>query len=435
MDPQLVPYIIIISVCIIMSGYFSATETAFSAFNKTRMKTLAEKGNKKAKLVLKLSENYSDLISTILIGNNIVNIGASSVGALLFASIIKDDPTLATTMNTLVLTVIVLIFGEITPKNIAKDMPEKYTMFAAPFIQLLVWIFWPFNLFFSLWKKLISKIFKSNDDSKMSQEELLMFVEEVEQEGSIDEEEGSLLRNVIEFSNCTVDDILTHRVDLVAFAKDTPKEEIARLFSESKFSRLLVYENSIDNIIGILHQKDFYTADGITDADIDSLMTQPVFVPTVEEVGDLLKRFQQNQTHIAVVLDEYGGTVGIVTMEDILEELVGDIWDEHDEVVEDFLELEEDKYRVSCDVDMSDFCEKFNIEIETESSTLNGFITEQLGKIAEPGDSFTYENLEISVTEADSHKAEFVELNVLPVEDEESDNGEKEEKSENTDEE
>ena len=435
MDPQLVPYIIIISVCIIMSGYFSATETAFSAFNKTRMKTLAEKGNKKAKLVLKLSENYSDLISTILIGNNIVNIGASSVGALLFASIIKDDPTLATTMNTLVLTVIVLIFGEITPKNIAKDMPEKYTMFAAPFIQLLVWIFWPFNLLFSLWKKLISKIFKSNDDSKMSQEELLMFVEEVEQEGSIDEEEGSLLRNVIEFSNCTVDDILTHRVDLVAFAKDTPKEEIARLFSESKFSRLLVYENSIDNIIGILHQKDFYTADGITDADIDSLMTQPVFVPTVEEVGDLLKRFQQNQTHIAVVLDEYGGTVGIVTMEDILEELVGDIWDEHDEVIEDFLELEEDKYRVSCDVDMSDFCEKFNVEIETESSTLNGFITEQLGKIAEPGDSFTYENLEISVTEADSHKAEFVELNVLPVEDEESDNGEKEEKSENTDEE
>ena len=435
MDPQLVPYIIIISVCIIMSGYFSATETAFSAFNKTRMKTLAEKGNKKAKLVLKLSENYSDLISTILIGNNIVNIGASSVGALLFASIIKDDPTLATTMNTLVLTVIVLIFGEITPKNIAKDMPEKYTMFAAPFIQLLVWIFWPFNLLFSLWKKLISKIFKSNDDGKMSQEELLMFVEEVEQEGSIDEEEGSLLRNVIEFSNCTVDDILTHRVDLVAFAKDTPKEEIARLFSESKFSRLLVYENSIDNIIGILHQKDFYTADGITDADIDSLMTQPVFVPTVEEVGDLLKRFQQNQTHIAVVLDEYGGTVGIVTMEDILEELVGDIWDEHDEVVEDFLELEEDKYRVSCDVDMSDFCEKFNVEIETESSTLNGFITEQLGKIAEPGDSFTYENLEISVTEADSHKAEFVELNVLPVEDEESDNGEKEEKSENTDEE
>ena len=435
MDPQLVPYIIIITACIIMSGYFSATETAFSAFNKTRMKTLAEKGNKKAKLVLKLSENYSDLISTILIGNNIVNIGASSVGALLFASIIKDDPTLATTMNTLVLTVVVLIFGEVTPKNIAKDIPERYTMFAAPFIQLLVWIFWPFNLLFSLWKKLISKIFKSNDDSKMSQEELLMFVEEVEQEGSIDEEEGSLLRNVIEFSNCTVDDILTHRVDLVAFAKDTPKEEIAKLFSESKFSRLLVYENSIDNIIGILHQKDFYTSDGITDADIDSIMTQPVFVPPVEEVGDLLKRFQQNQTHIAVVVDEYGGTVGIVTMEDILEELVGDIWDEHDEVVEDFLELEEDKYRVSCDVEMSDFCERFNVEIETESSTLNGFITEQLGKIAEPGDTLTYENLVISVTEADSHRAEFVELTVLPVEDEEADEDEKETKSDDADEE
>lgn len=432
MDPQLIPYIIIISVCIIMSGYFSGTETAFSTFNKTRMKTLAEKGNKRAKRVLKLSENYSNLISTILIGNNIVNICASSFGVLLFAKLIEEQ-ALATTVNTVVLTVVVLIFGEVTPKNIAKEIPEKFTMFSAPLINILIFVFAPFNFFFFLLKKLVSKILKSDDDNKMSQEELLMFVEEVEQEGSIDEDEGSLLRNVIEFSNCKAEDILTHRVDLVAFPKDKSKEEIAKLFYESKFSRLLVYENSIDNIVGILHQKDFFTANGITGESIEDIMTAPVFVPPVEEVSDLLKRFQQNQTHIAVVVDEYGGTVGIVTMEDILEELVGDIWDEHDEVVEEVLETSENKYRVSCDVEMSDFCERFDIEIETESSTLNGFITEQLGKIAEQGDTLTYRNLVISVIEGDAHRADFVEVEVLPVE--ENEENEKEKKSDSSDDE
>ena len=434
MDPALIPYIVIIAVCVVMSGYFSGTETAFSSFNKTKMKTLAEKGNKRAKLVLKLANNYSNLISTILIGNNIVNIAASSVGALLFGKIIVDNVNLATTMNTVVLTVVVLIFGEVTPKNIAKEIPEKFSMFSAPLIQLLVWVFMPFNLLFSLLKKLISFILKTSDDNKMSQEELLMFVEEVEQDGSIDEDEGSLLRNVIEFTDRKAEDILTHRVDLVAFAQDTPKEEIARIFSESKFSRLLVYENSIDNIVGILHQKDFYTAEGITTANVEDIMTQPFFIPPVEEVGNLLKRFQENQSHIAVVVDEYGGTVGIVTMEDVLEELVGDIWDEHDEVVEDVVEIEENIYKISCDVEISDFCEKFDIEIETESTTINGFITEQLGKIAEVGDTFKYKNIIVTVTEGDAHRANFVKVEILPVEESEEEEVKDKEKSSSDDE-
>ena len=423
MDPALIPYIIIIAVCVVMSGYFSGTETAFSSFNKTRMKTLAEKGNKRAKLVLKLADNYGNLISTILIGNNIVNIGASSIGALLFGKLIADQ-NLATTVNTAALTVIVLIFGEVTPKNMAKEIPEKFSMMSAPLIQVLVWIFMPFNFLFSLLKKLISKLLKSSDDNKMSQEELLMFVEEVEQDGSIDEDEGSLLRNVIEFNDLKAEDILTHRVDLVAFQKDSPKEEIAKIFSESKFSRLLVYENSIDNIVGILHQKDFYTAEGLTNASIDDIITEPFFVPPSEEVGDLLKKFQQNQSHIAVVVDEYGGTLGIVTMEDILEELVGEIWDEHDEVIEDYLEISENTYRVSCDVEMSDFCEHFEIEIETESTTLNGFLTEQLAKIPEENDNLKYHNLDITVLEGDAHRASFVKVEVLPVESDEENNSE-----------
>ena len=423
MDPALIPYIIIIAVCVVMSGYFSGTETAFSSFNKTRMKTLAEKGNNRAKLVLKLADNYGNLISTILIGNNIVNICASSLGALLFGKLIADQ-NLATTVNTAALTVIVLIFGEVTPKNMAKEIPEKFSMMSAPLIQVLVWIFMPFNFLFSLLKKLISKLLKSSDDNKMSQEELLMFVEEVEQDGSIDEDEGSLLRNVIEFNDLKAEDILTHRLDLVAFQKDSPKEEIAKIFSESKFSRLLVYENSIDNIVGILHQKDFYTAEGLTNASIDDIITEPFFVPPSEEVGDLLKKFQQNQSHIAVVVDEYGGTLGIVTMEDILEELVGEIWDEHDEVIEDYLEISENTYRVSCDVEMSDFCEHFEIEIETESTTLNGFLTEQLAKIPEENDHLKYRNLDITVLEGDAHRASFVKVEVLPVESDEENNSE-----------
>ena len=434
MDPALIPYIIIIAACVVMSGYFSGTETAFSSFNKTRMKTLAEKGNKRARLVIKLSENYSNLISTILIGNNIVNIGASSIGALLFGKLIADQ-NLATTVNTAALTVIVLIFGEVTPKNMAKVIPEKFAMMSAPLIQLLVWIFMPFNFFFSLLTKLISKLFKGDDDSKMSQEELLMFVEEVEQDGSIDEDEGSLLRNVIEFNGLKAEDILTHRVDLVAFRKDTPKEEIAKIYSESKFSRLLVYENTIDTIVGIVHQKDFYTAEGITDASIEEIMTEPFFVPPSEDVADLLKKFQENQSHIAVVVDEYGGTVGIVTMEDILEELVGEIWDEHDEVVEDYVDLGENVCSVSCDVEMSSFCEHFDVEIETESTTLNGFLIEQLEKIPEKDDTFTYKNLIFTVIESDAHRSLFVKVEVLPVEDEDEENDNTKSSDENSDEE
>ncbi len=434
MDPALIPYIIIIAACVVMSGYFSGTETAFSSFNKTRMKTLAEKGNKRAKLALKLADNYSNLISTILIGNNIVNIGASSIGALLFAKLIADQ-NIATTVNTAVLTVIVLIFGEVTPKNTAKVIPEKFAMMSAPLIQLLVWIFMPFNFLFSLLTKIISKILKADDDSKMSQEELLMFVEEVEQDGSIDEDEGSLLRNVIEFNGLKAEDILTHRVDLVAFRKDTPKEEIAKIFSESKFSRLLVYENTIDTIVGIVHQKDFYTAEGITDASIDEIMTDPFFVPPSEDVGDLLKKFQEQQSHIAVVVDEYGGTVGIVTMEDVLEELVGEIWDEHDEVVEDYMDIGENICSVSCDVEMSSFCEHFEVEIETESTTLNGFLIEQLEKIPEKDDTFTYKNLIFTVIESDAHRSLFVKVEVLPVENEDEENETKKSSEESSDEE
>ena len=402
MDP--LPSISIMVVLILLSAYFSATETAFSSLNRTRLKTLVEKGNKRAKLTLSLSERYDKLISTILVGNNIVNIALASIGTLFFADLLQD-PDLGATVSTVVVTIAVLIFGEISPKSIAKDMPEKFAMFSAPFISFLIWILTPLNFIFSLWKKLLSKLLRIESDSKMSQEELLMLVDEVEQEGSIDEDEGDLLRNAIEFSEQEAGDILTHRVDLEAVSIDASKEEIANVFAQSRFSRLLVYTESIDNIIGVIHLKDFFTEKGITDKPIDDLITKPVFIQKSEKINDLLKILQQHKSHIAVVLDEYGGTRGIVTMEDILEELVGEIWDEHDEVVETFKEIGENLYSVDCSVDFDDFCEFFELDAEDEdSNALSGWIMEQLDKVPEVGDSFVYEYLSVTVTETDYHR-------------------------------
>lgn len=401
--------ILIMVILVMMSAYFSATETAFSSLNKTRIKTLAEDGNKKAELVLKLSEQYDKLISTILIGNNIVNIGVASMGTIFFVNLLSDQ-TLGSSVSTVVITIVVLIFGEITPKSIAKDCPEKFAMFSAPIINGLIFILTPINFIFSMWKKLVAKMLKIEGSEKMSQEELLMFVDEVEQEGTIDEDEGDLIRNVIEFTETKAEDILTHRVDLEAVPVDADKEDISKKFQETQFSRLLVYEESIDNIIGFILQKDFYTVDGITKKQIGKIVKPVIFTQKSEMVNDLLKKLQVNKTHIAVVLDEYGGTLGIVTMEDILEELVGEIWDEHDEVVEDFKKLNENKYRVNCAINADDFFEFFEIETETESISLGGWVMEQLDKVPENGDKFEFEELDITVFETDSRRATKIDV-------------------------
>ena len=408
MDPSTLQIIIMV-ILVMMSAYFSATETAFSSLNKTRLKTLAEDGNKRAALTLKLAENYDKLISTILIGNNIVNICLASLATIFFIHMVKDE-NLGTTLSTVVITLVVLIFGEITPKSIAKDVPEKFAMFSTPFINLLIVLLTPVNFIFTMWKKLVSKIIKVEENEKMSQEELLMFVDEVEQEGTIDEDEGDLIRNVIEFTETQAEDILTHRVDLEAVPMNADKEEISKKFQDTQFSRLLVYEESIDNIVGFILQKDFYTVDGITKTSVKKLVKPVIFTQKTEMVNDLLKKLQVNKTHIAVVLDEYGGTLGIVTMEDILEELVGEIWDEHDEVVEDFQKLDEDKYRVDCSVNAEDFFEYFEIETETENVSLGGWVMEQLDKIPEKDDKFTFENLDVTVIETDSRRATKIDV-------------------------
>ena len=391
--------------CIIMSAYFSATETAFSTFNRAKLKPLAERGNKKASKVLKIAENYDKLISTVLIGNNIVNIALASLGTLVFVNLIGDA---GATVSTMVITVLVLIFGEISPKSIAKDCPEKFAMFAAPLIGFLVKVFTPLNFIFSQWKKLLAKMFRIQSDSKMSQEELLTIVEEASQDGGIDSGEGDLLRNAIEFTELRAEDILTHRVDLEGVSVEATKEEIAAAFTETKYSRLLVYKENMDSIVGVIHQKDLYSGTGLTKKPLKDIIAPAIYIHQFEKISDILKTLQREKSHVAVVVDEYGGTLGIVTMEDILEELVGDIWDEHDEVEEVFRQLSENTYRVDCNVTMDDFCAFFDIRAEYESVSLSGWIMEQLERVPEKGDRLQIENLDITVNEIGSHRAESV---------------------------
>lgn len=394
-----------IAVCIAMSAYFSATETAFSSLNKTRLKVLADDGNKRAALALRLAEDYDRLISTILIGNNIVNISVASIGTLLFVELCGDA---GATTSTVVVTVVVLIFGEITPKSIAKDMPERFAMFSAPFIRLWIWVLTPLNFLFSQWKRLVSHFVKTDNNAKMSHEELLLFMEDVEQDGSIDENEGELLRNALEFRELTAEEILTHRIELEAVDINDSHAEIAKAFTQSRFSRLLVYRDTIDQVVGVLHQKDFYINGSMTDQPIAEIMTEPLFVYQHTKIRDILKMLQHKKSHIAVVVDDFGGTLGIVTMEDILEELVGEIWDEHDEVEEDFKKLGENTYRVDCSVSLEDFMDFFDVKLESDSVSVGGWVMEQLNRVPVKGESFTAQHLEITVSELSAYRVSAI---------------------------
>lgn len=412
-----IPKLIALMVLIVMSGFFSATEMAFSSLNKIRLKNMVSDGNKKAKLALELVEDFDKMLSTILIGNNIVNIAATSIATVLFIELYGD---IGATISTVFMTVIVLIFGEITPKSMAKESPESFSIFSAPLLKFFITILTPINFIFTLWKKFLSKVIKVDGDRKMTQDELMVLVDEVTQDGAIDEDEGRLLRSALEFTERSAEDILTPRIDLEAIPADSTKEEIALLFQESRFSRLLVYGDNIDDIIGVVHLKDFYTEKGITSKKLSEIMTEPVFVPKSIMISDLLKFLQKNKSHIAVVSDDYGGTLGIVTMEDILEELVGEIWDEHDDVVETFTELTKNKYKVLCNTDLDTFLKFFDIDYDEENSSVNGWVMEELGKIPEVGDKFSFKNLDVTVTETDDRRVVEIEVlvNEIPDEDE-----------------
>lgn len=418
---QILPKVIILAILIVMSGFFSASETAFFSMNKIRVKALANDGNKNAKKALKLSENMDALLSTILIGNNLVNIATTAIATVLFTNLIGAE--LGATVATIVITVVVLMFGEITPKSMAKNSPEKLAMFFSPALEVLLFLFKGLTWLVSVWQKLVYKFIKAEADHGVTEEELITMVEEAHHDGEIDQNESELIRNAIEFDDIEVEDIYTSRVDIVGVEVNDTIEEIAKQF-ESGYSRLPVYTDTVDNIIGVLNQKDF-AAMKKTGQKLTDVMTDPIFVIPSMKISELLRTLQSRKSHMAIILDEFGGTVGIVTLEDILEELVGEIWDEHDTVVEPFVMITKNKYKVRATADLDDMFELFDMDGEAEEidhATVGGWVMEEFGKIPRVGDEFNYGPLHVCVAKRDPRRVTEIIVTKLFEPDDEEEN-------------
>ncbi len=413
--------IIALVILVLLSAFFSGTETAFTSFNKTRMKTLAQDGNKRAKAVMDVEDHYEKFLSTTLVGNNIVNISASTISTLFFASFIKGNQSLAATVSTAVMTVIILVFGEISPKFLGKDFADSYTMRTVGIVRFLMTVLTPLTALFSLWRILLSKVFKSDPALSITEDEIMTMVEEAQNEGGIDEHEGDLIKSAIEFNDLEVEAILTPRVDIVAITLDMAMDEVAELFRSSGFSRLPVYRDTIDNIVGVVHEKDFNRLMYDGKKSFESAIHEVFCITEGMKISKLLREFQAAKTHMAIVVDEYGGTAGLVTMEDVLEGLVGEIWDEHDEVIENIKKVSDDTYLINGSASMNELedIHTFSDEVLDENATVNGWVLDNLGKIPEVGDEFEFENLSVKVIRVDGRRAAEIRLVVHHVEDDE----------------
>ncbi len=411
MDPQSITMIVVLFLMVAFSAYFSATETAFTSLNRIRLKSKADAGDRRAARTLALAEDYDRLLSTILIGNNIVNISASTLGTVLFTKHVGT--AYGPAVSTIVLTVVILIFGEISPKSLAKEQPEAFAMFSAPILRLLMLILRPLNFLFAMWKRLLSLIFRSSSDSGITEEELITMVDQAETEGGLDQDESELIRSAIEFGDLEVDEILTPRVDIVAVEDTDTMDDIAKAFAESGYSRLPVYHEDIDNIVGVIHEKDFHAARYHGHDDVSAIVSTVLYTTANTKISDLLRILQKAKAHMVIVVDEYGGTEGLCTMEDIVEELVGEIWDEHDEVIEEFKKEPDGSYLISCNANLTDLYDLFSIKGESDSTTVSGWVMEEVGRVPEEGDHFVYENLDVTVTKVDHRRVLEIRVVVL----------------------
>ena len=404
------------------SAFFSASETAFSSLNQIRLKSRAEDGDSSAARVLNMAEQYDKLLSTILIGNNIVNIAAASIGTILFTRMLGAER--GATVSTIVLTIIVLIFGEVTPKSLAKEMPEKVATAVSPFLVLLMALMTPLTWLFTQWKKLLGHFVHSGEADTITEGELMTMVSEAENDGELTDRESQLIRSAIEFDDVEVEEILTPRVDVVAVEDDIPLEELAQTFAESGYSRLPVYHGTIDNIIGVVHEKDFYIARLKKATKIDDLVVPTLYTTGSTQISQLLRTLREQHHHLAVVVDEYGGTEGIITLEDILEELVGEIWDEHDEVTEDFRKQSDGSWLVSGSASVDDLYEELDLpeEEDIDSNTVNGLVQEKTCHLPKVGDRFTLGEYDGVVTRTAKRRVTEVRLTpAAPAEDAEKD--------------
>ena len=411
---DLIGQIVIIVILIIFSAYFSATETAFTSVNRIRMKSLATDGNRKADKVLQLLEKFDKLLTTILIGNNIVNIWMTAIATSICIWLYGVH---GATIATIAITFLVLVFGEITPKNIAKEKSEGFSMFSAPFIGFLMTVLTPITFIFTKWKEFITRLFNIGGEETITDDEILTMVEEAQTGGAIDESRSELIQNAIEFDELTAEDVMTPRPDMVAVETDCTVEELAQIFRDTGYSRLPVYEEEIDHIIGVINQKDFHNHIVGTDKKIADYIIPVVFVAETIKIFDLLRKMQQLKTHMAIVIDEYGGTEGLVTMEDIIEELVGEIYDEYDVVLnKEIMPLQNGSYRVQASANVNRIFDYLEVDAEIqEVNTINGWVAMNLDRLPKRDDRFETKLgdklLKVRVTKADDRKA--IEINLV----------------------
>jgi len=407
---------------LLLGVYFSAAEMAFSSLNRARINSMAEGSSqdaKRAKQVVDLYENrFDEVISTLLICNNTVAITSATISVALFVQLLGEWGYF---VSTVVISAIVIIFTDIFPKSLSKENPEKVALFSVPFLSTLMTLLRPINWAIFKLKNLFTHKHGAETEvldvveQELRGQELIFMVEEAEKDGAIAEEETELITNAIEFNDITVWDILTPRVDIASVSYDATVDEVMELFLEAEFSRVIVYEDSLDNIRGVIHLRNFLRllADEGESLQLSDVIKPAVFTVTSARISDVLQLFKKEHTHLAVVIDEYGGTEGIVTMDDILERLVGDIWDEHDEVVEEFLRIDENKYRVLCTAYIDDLFNFLDIKAASESSTVGGWIMDELRHAPALGDRFEFENLVVTVTKVEALRAVECEVEVL----------------------
>ena len=408
------------------SAFFSASETAFSSLNQIRLKSRAEDGDASAARVLAMAEKYDKLLSTILIGNNIVNIAAASIGTILFTRALGAER--GATMSTIVLTIVVLIFGEVTPKSLAKEMPETVATAVSPMLNLLMVLFTPLTWLFSQWKRLLGHFVHSTEEDTITEGELMTMVSEAENDGELTDRESELIRSAIEFDDVEVEEILTPRVDVVAVEDNTSLDEVAQTFAESGYSRLPVYHDTIDNIIGVVHEKDFYLARLKKETSLEELVKPTLYTTGSTQISQLLRTLREQHHHLAVVVDEYGGTEGIITLEDILEELVGEIWDEHDEATEDFHKQSDGSWIVLGSASVDDLFETLGLpeDEDIDSNTVNGLVQEKTCHLPKVGDRFTLGSYDGVVTRTAKRRVTEVRFTPIPAPAEKEDDHDRE---------
>lgn len=387
-DPLIIAYIAIIALLLVCSAFFSMSETAFTSASQVRLKKLSKDGNKRAERALLILGNYDKFLTTILIGNNLVNIAATSIATIMFAMLLGEAT--GSLASTVIMTLVVLTFGEITPKTLAKRRPERIVLKIVGVVNAVETVFSPLSWLFGKLTGYIGRKTGGTDSSTMTEDELEVMIDEIEGDGVIEKTEGELIKSALRFDDTPVSEVYVPRMDIVGIDVGKTSDDLGRLISQSGFSRIPVYDGSIDNIVGVVYAKEFFTRRFNGESlSIRDLMKPVKYVPETMNIASIFSDFQKTKVHMAVVLDSYGGTMGIVTLEDILEELVGEIWDESDDIQQDLVQLPDGTWSVKGTANIFDIMEKLGVEFDPgdyEDYSVTGYIFYRLNRAPQRGD-------------------------------------------------